>query len=138
MEKINELLAVLENTVPAKTKARLDKFSELKAEQVKAIQEKEANPTEENTAYIVEIEEAITEFEEDLIEELNELIEAKNQPAVVVETPASNTAKPTETTTVETKKEEKEDESSVSVFGLVFGGILLIASVGAINYFRKK
>ena len=62
---------------------------------------------------------------------------AKEQKANEPATPPASTAAPaTPPATPPAKSEEKKDGSGVLT--LVIGGVLLIASFGAINYFRKQ
>jgi hypothetical protein len=56
-----------------------------------------------------------------------------NEPATP---PASTEAPATPPAKSEEKKEDKKDGNGVLT--LVIGGVLLIASFGAINYFRKQ
>ena len=78
---------------------------------------------------------SLSERADFLVFSFPEAMESVSAPAPVSETP-----KETPQAKVEEKAEEKKDKKKEGsgVLTLVIGGALLIASFGAINYFRKQ
>lgn len=137
MDKIAELLEKLDNKVTPTIAKRLDGLNSLEKRLEVAKKELEANPDDEELKEShQEIVDYIEDYREDLIEDLESLVEAKAKEQKPVE------QKPTEEKPVEEKPvEEKpveEKESSTNIAGWIFGGLLLVGSLGAINYFRNN
>jgi hypothetical protein len=163
METINGLLKALDNKVPASMAKRLDGLGKLNQKLAVVREEHNENPTEESQEKLDEIVEFITDTQDDLIEDLSDLVakkreaEAKNRQiaknkadteAKELAEKQANDAKQKEELEqkeLEEKKalEEKpktdaDKKSGIGWGGLIAGGLLLVFSAGAINYFGKK
>jgi hypothetical protein len=135
MDKIGELLEKLDNKVTPTIAKRLDGLNSLEKRLEVAKKELEANPDDEELKEShQEIADYISDYEEDLIEDLEALVKAKQQKPVEKK---PTEEKPTEEKPVEQKPVE-EKESSTNIAGWIFGGLLLVGSLGAINYFRNN
>lgn len=146
MDKIVELLGKLDNKVPTPIAKRLDGLKNLESRYDVAKKELAESPNDE------ELEEAMTEityyledYRDDLIEDLEALVEAKEkaneQPTTDNKPKAENKPNGNNKPSGEEKPngdEKPEDKKSTNVAGFVLGGILLVASLGAINYFRNN
>jgi hypothetical protein len=136
METIKELLAKLDNKVTPSMAKKLDGLQALKEKLQLAKEEYEAEPTDEKLEDLQEIEEFIADENEDIIEDLKVLVRRKRF-AEEEEKSSQSTPKADEAPKGgETTKEE--EKSGLGVFGWVFGGVLLVASFGAINYWRNN
>ncbi len=140
MDKIAELLEKLDNKVTPTIAKRLDGLNSLEKRLEVAKKELEANPDDEELKEShQEIADYISDYEEDLIEDLEALVKSKKQKPIE-EKPIEE--KPTEEKPVEQKpieeKPKEEKESSTNMAGWIFGGLLLVGSLGAINYFRNN
>jgi ABC-type Na+ efflux pump permease subunit len=137
MEKIDLLLEKLEGIIPASLGSKIDKLDTLKDSYEDAILEHEKNPSEESETTLKESKDYIDGLESSIIEQLQSLVDKKQNDAKTKEVEAQNKAvePKTETTKVEPKEEKKE---SSGVLGLVIGAVLLVGSLGAINYFRNN
>jgi septal ring factor EnvC (AmiA/AmiB activator) len=161
METINDLLKALDNKVPASIAKRLDGLTKLNDKLVLAREEHGANPTEESQEKLGQIIEFITETQDDLREDLAELVAKKREADAKARQIARNRAnaeakKSAEAEALKEKEELEQKEllekealeatpitdpkkkSGIGWGGLVIGGVLLIVSAGAINYFGKK
>ena len=144
MEKIEILLEKLDNRIPSSLAKRLDTLDDLQDKLEVSGEDYEKNPTDENRDSYNEVIEYVEKFELAIIKDLEVLLEkrkaeelAKEQKANEPATPPASTEAPeTPPAKSEEKKEEKKDGNGVLT--LVIGGALLIASFGAINYFRKQ
>jgi hypothetical protein len=138
MDKIEVLLAKLDNRITSSLARRLDELDDLNEKLDLAGQEYEQNPSEENREKYNEIIEFVEGKELGVIRDLEALLEKRKAEAVEKRTPEPAPA-PAPAPAPETppaKSEEKKGNSGVLT--LVIGGALLIASFGAINYFRKQ
>jgi len=131
MEKIDLLLEKLDNRIPQSMANRLDKLDELQEKLELAGKEYEENPTDDNKEKYNGIIDFVEEKELGIIEDLEKLLQSrKSQPAQ-----GQNNPPATPPATPPANEEKKE---GIGVVGLVIGGVLLVASLGAINYFRKQ
>jgi hypothetical protein len=149
MEKIEILLEKLDNRIPSSLAKRIDTLDNLLEKNEAIGEEYQENPTDDNRKNYNEAMERFEKAELGVIEDLEALLEKRkadelakeqkaNEPAPAPKTtetqPATPQAKAEEK--VEEKKDKKKEGSGVLT--LVIGGALLIASFGAINYFRKQ
>ena len=143
MDKIAELLEKLENKVTPTIAKRLDGLNNLETRLAVAKKDLDASPDDEELKEShQEIVDYIEDYKEDLIEYLESLIEAK---AKAGEEKPKGEEKPTgeEKPKEEEKpkgeeKPKEEKESSTNIAGWIFGGLLLVGSLGAINYFKNN
>ena len=139
MEKIEILLEKLDNRIPQSLAKRLDTLDDLQEKLEASGEDYEQNPTEDNRKNYNEVIDYVEKMELGIIRDLERLLEKRKEEELAkkpAEAPATATATAPATETPEVKKEEKKD--STGVLTLVIGGALLIASFGAINYFRKQ
>ena len=143
MEKIEILLEKLDNRIPQSLAKRLDTLDDLQEKVEASGEDYEKNPTDDNRKNYNEVIDYVEKMELGIIRDLERLLEKRKEEELAkkpaeAEAPATATATATApaTETPEVKKEEKKD--STGVLTLVIGGALLIASFGAINYFRKQ
>lgn len=133
MDKILELLGKLDNKVPSTIAKRLDGLKNLESRYEVAKKELAENPEDEELQEaMTEITDYLEDYRDDLIEDLEDLVEAKEK--------AKEQPKAEDKPKAEEKPNgnEAEDKKSTNVAGFVLGGILLVASLGAINYFRNN
>ena len=138
MEKIEFLLEKLDNRITSSLAKRLDTLDELYEQLELDGQEYEKNPSDENRTKYNNIIEVVEEKELGIITDLEALLTKRKAEELAKETPAPATP-PVSTeapATPPAKSKEKKDNSGVLT--LVIGGVLLVASFGAINYFRKQ
>lgn len=136
METIKDLLAKLDNKVTPSMAKKLDGMQALKEKLRVAKEEYDAEPTDEKLEDLQDIEEFIADETEDIVEDLKVLVRRKKF-ADEEEKASESTPKAGEAPKAgETTKEE--EKSGLGVFGWVFGGVLLVASFGAINYWRNN
>ena len=137
MEKIEILLEKLDNRITSSLAKRLDTLDDLQEKLEASGEDYEKNPTDENRKSYNEVIEYVEKFELAIISDLEALLTKRKAEELAKETPAPA---PTPTPAVETpapaKSEEKKDGSGILT--LVIGGVLLVASFGAINYFREQ
>jgi cobalamin biosynthesis Mg chelatase CobN len=146
MEKIKLLLTKLNNKVPRSVAKKLDSLNELNQRLASAIEENKENQSPDSETEINEIKNYIQDFQEDLVEELEELVEAKEKAdakakeEAEAKTKEEADAKAKSDAEAKAKEEEAKNKkgSGIGTFGIVFGTLLLVGSLGAINYFRKK
>ena len=129
MDKIGELLEKLDNKVTPTLAKRINGLKSLNERLELSKKELSANPDDEELKEShQEIVDYIDDYREDLIEDLETLAKAKEKP--IEEKPIEE--KPKE------EKPKEEKESSTNIAGWIFGGLLLVGSLGAINYFRNN
>ena len=141
MEKIEILLEKLDNRIPQSLAKRLDTLDDLQEKLEASGEDYEKNPTDDNRKNYNEVIDYVEKMELGIIRDLERLLE-KRKEEELAKKPAEATATATATATApatetpEVKKEEKKE--GTGMLTLVIGGALLIASFGAINYFRKQ
>ena len=136
MDKIEILLRKLDNKVTAPIAKRLDGYQNLLQRVEVAKKDLEANPEDEELKEAFEeITDYISDYREDLIEDLEELVEAKEKQKQVESKPKVDEKPKVEE---KSKADEPKEEKSTNVAGFIIGGVLLVASLGAINYFRNN
>jgi hypothetical protein len=140
MEKIEILLEKLDNVITYSLQKRLDTLDDLQEKLEASGEDYEKNPTDENRDSYNEVIEYVEKMELGIIRDLEALLEKRKSEELAKEQKANEPATPPATTeaqaTPPAKSEEKKEGSGVLT--LVIGGVLLIASFGAINYFRKQ
>jgi len=129
MERINELLAKLDNKVSTSLIKKLDALKKLKTRVGLAEQEYNENPTDENKESLEQIEDYIADVEEDIADDLEDLLNERN--SKVGEEP----------TVIPASKKEEEEESSFGILGAL--GVVAaigvgIFTLGKLNLFDKK
>ena len=137
MEKIEILLEKLENRITASLAKRLDAFDDLNDNLDLAGQEYEKDPSDDNRKKYNEIIDYVEEKEQGIIADLEALLSKRKEEELAKDTPPApiaptETAKETPLVSSEVKKEGS------GILTLVIGSVLLVASLGAINYFRKQ
>jgi hypothetical protein len=142
MDKIAELLEKLENKVTPTIAKRLDGLNNLETRLAVAKKDLDASPDDEELKEShQEIVDYIEDYRDDLIEDLESLFEQKEKAKAKEEKLAEEKKLADEQKAkegVEPKEEVKEKESSTNIAGWIFGGLLLVGSLGAINYFRNN
>jgi len=155
MDKISSLLRKLDNNVSSSILKRVDGLKNLYNRLDVAKKDLSDNPDDEDLKNsLSEITDYINDYEDDLIEDLEILLQAKQEEYQRVRRAESERQKRAEfqrqkraeserqkQEEAEKQKksdEEKEKKSSGGVTALIVGGILLVASVGAINIFKNN
>jgi hypothetical protein len=143
MEKIEFLLEKLDNRIPSSLAKRLDTLDDLQEKLEVSGEDYEKNPTDENRESYNEVMEYVEKMELGIIRDLESLLEKRKAEALAKEQKANEPApapapNPSVNPTTETKEVKEEKKEGSGVLTLVIGGALLIASFGAINYFRKQ
>ena len=138
MEKIEILLEKLDNRITSSLAKRLDDLDDWNDKLDLAGQEYEKNPSDENRTKYNEVIEFVEGKELGIVGDLQKLLEKRKADELAKGTPAPVTppATPEAPATPPAKSEGKKDGSGILT--LVIGGVLLVASFGAINYFRKQ
>jgi len=144
MDKIELLLKKLDNRVPKSIATSLDDYYDLCEKLDVAEEELQENPSDENQEKFDEIADYINSLQHKIISSLTTLVQQKeekekegtpaSQPAPA---PASTDGKPAEQVDDKDKDKDK-DKKGMSVFGVVLGVTLLVATAGAYNYFSKN
>jgi hypothetical protein len=143
MEKIEILLEKLDNRIPSSLAKRLDTLDDLQEKLEASGEDYEKNPTDENRDSYNEVIEYVEKMELGIIRDLEALLEKRKAEALAKEQKANEPAPapapaPSVNPTTEKKEEKEEKKEGSGVLTLVIGGVLLVASFGAINYFRKQ
>jgi len=139
MEKIEILLDKLDNRITASLAKRLDSFDDLNEKLDLAGQEYEKDPSDDNRRKYNEIIEYVEEKELGIVSDLEALLakrkEEESKPAPAPAPAPASTPAPAPTNVTPDSEVKKEGSG---VLTLVIGSVLLVASLGAINYFRKQ
>lgn len=141
MDKIEVLLRKLDNKVTTPIAKRLDGYQNLLQRVQVAKKDLEASPEDEELKEAFEeITDYISDYREDLIEDLEGLVEAKEKQKQVESKPKVEQKPKVDEPKIEEKPkaDEPKEEKSTNVAGFIIGGVLLVASLGAINYFRNN
>lgn len=149
MDKIELLLKELDNRVPKSVGLRLDEYYDLCDRLEVAEEELKENPSEDNQAKFDEVNQYVSSMYDKLVASLTNLVEDKNKKEEEAEKqkrekeksasestetpPASTEGKP-----AEEENKKPEEKKGISVFGVVLGVTLLVATAGAYNYFSKN
>jgi len=143
MEKIDLLLEQLDNKIPQSLAKKIDKLDDLNEKLELAENEYQSDPSEENKESLDEINDYIETFELEIIQQLQSIVNNKRQSdakSKEVKTPTPIPAKQQtneqEPNTQQVSVEEKKESSGV--LGIVIGAVLLVGSLGAINYFKNN
>jgi hypothetical protein len=139
MDKILELLEKLDNKVTPTIAKRLDGLNSLEKRLEVAKTDLQASPDDEELKEShQEIVDYIEDYREDLIEDLESLFEQKEKAKAKEEKLAEEKKIADEQKAKEGIEPKEEKESSTNIAGWIFGGLLLVGSLGAINYFRNN
>lgn len=143
MEKIEHLLDQLDNRITSSLAKRLDNLDDLHEKLDLAGQEYDANSSDENRIKYNEVMEYVDEIEQGIVKDLQALLEKKKAEQLAKEQKANEPAKeptptPSANPTTEAKDTKEEKKEGSGVLTLIIGGALLVASFGAINYFRRR
>jgi len=131
MGKIEILLQKLDNKVTPNIAKRLDGLKSLNSKLRVSQKEYEANADDEELKEsLEEIKDYISDYEEDLIDDLESLLESKQK--------AENKPKVEEKPKGEEAPKDEDKKSSGGITALIIGGVLLVASIGAINIFKNN
>ena len=155
MEKIEILLEKLDNRIPSSLAKRLDDLDDLHDKLELSAQDYDKNPSDENREKYNEVMEYVEEIEQGIVRDLQALLEKKKAEQLAKEQKANEPAKepanesanesakeptptPSANPTTEVKETKEEKKEGSGVLALVIGGALLVASFGAINFFRRR
>lgn len=151
MDKIELLLEKLDNRIPQSLAMKLDKLDDFEEKLVLAQHEYTEEPTEENKDSLKEITDFVNKLRAEVESNLEKLVSQKEAKEKEEEekkgtpepqptpAPASTEGKPTEEADDKDKDKDKDKEKKgISVFGVVLGVTLLVATAGAYNYFSKN
>ncbi len=151
MEKIEILLDQLDNRIPSSLAKRIDTLDNLHEKLEASGEEYEENPTDDNRASYNEVIEYVDGIEQGIVKDLQALLEKRKAEVLAKEQKANEPAKepakepikeptpnPSANPTTETKEIKEDKKEGSGVLTLIIGGALLVASFGAINYFRRR
>ena len=155
MEKIEHLLDQLDNRITSSLAKRLDNLDDLHDKLELSGQEYDKNSSDENRIKYNEVMEYVDEVEQGIVKDLQALLEKKKAEQLAKEQKANEPAKepanesanesakeptptPSANPTTEVKETKEEKKEGSGVLALVIGGALLVASFGAINFFRRR
>lgn len=149
MDKIELLLEKLDNRIPQSLANKLDKLDDFEEKLLIAQREYTEEPTEENKDSLKEITDFVNQLRAEVESNLQKLVSQKEAKEKEEEekqgtpapqptpAPASTDGKPAEEVDDKDKDKDKE-KKGISVFGVVLGVTLLVATAGAYNYFSKN
>ena len=139
MGKIEILLEKLDDTITSSLAKRLDELDDLSEKLEASGEDYEKNPTDANRDSYNEAIDYVEKIENGIIRDLEALLEKRKAEELAKQTPATT---PEPNTTPENKSEttpsSEEKKEGSGILTLVIGSVLLVASLGAINYFRKQ
>ena len=133
-DTINELGLDVES-LPRILSQRVATVEDLKSKVSLAETEVAENPSEESEAKLKEVKDYTDEYFKDAKEQL-EAYKSKLDKKAKIDAEADG--KETKKELLETKPIEDHDKKSSGMGGLLIGGVLLIATLGAVNILRKK
>jgi hypothetical protein len=145
MDKIELLLEKLDNRIPQTLANKIDKLDDFEEKLLIAQNEYTDEPTRENKEILKEVTDFVNELKAEIESNLQKLVyqketkekEEKGGTPAPQPAPASTDGKPAEQVDDKDKDKDK-DKKGMSVFGVVLGVTLLVATAGAYNYFSKN
>jgi len=159
MGKIEILLEKLDNRITSSLAKRLDTLDDLSEKLEASGEDYERNPTDENRDSYNEVIDYVEKIENGIIRDLEALLQkrkaeelAKQRQATrpapapapapamqqVPATPQAEATPQAPANQSESTSSSNEKKKGSGVLTLVIGGVLLVASLGAINYFKKQ
>lgn len=139
MGKIEILLEKLDNTITSSLAKRLDTLDDLSEKLEASGEDYEKNPSDANRDKYNQVIDYVEKMENGIIRDLEALLEKRKAEELARQTPATPPAPstpPANESETTPKSEEKKEGSGLLT--LVVGSVLLVASLGAINFFRKQ
>jgi hypothetical protein len=139
MGKIEILLEKLDNRITSSLAKRLDTLDDLSEKLEASGEDYEKNPTDENRDSYNEVIDYVEKIENGIIRDLEALLEKRKAEELAKQTQATPPAPDTPPANQsESTSSSDEKKKGSGVLTLVIGGVLLVASLGAINYFKKQ
>lgn len=140
MGKIEILLEKLDNRITSSLAKRLDTLDDLSDKLEASGEDYEKNPTDENRDKYNEVIDYVEKIENGIIVDLEALLAKRKAEELAKQTPTTPiTPTAPDTPPVNPTPPSSEEKKEGSGFlTLVVGSVLLVASLGAINYFRKQ
>ena len=140
MGKIEILLEKLDNRITASLAKRLDTLDDLSEKLEASGEDYEKNPSDANRDSYNEVIDYVEKIENGIIRDLEALLQKRNAEELAKQTPATPVTPPAPNTPpVNPTPPISEDKKEGSGFlTLIVGSVLLVASLGAINYFKKQ
>lgn len=139
MGKIEILLEKLDNRITSSLAKRLNTLDDLSEKLEASGEDYEKNPTDANRDSYNEVIDYVEKMEDDIIRDLEALLEKRKAEELAKQTPATPPAPVTPPANQpETPPISEEKKEGSGILTLVIGSVLLVASLGAINYFRKQ
>jgi len=137
MGKIEILLEKLDNTITSSLAKRLDTLDDLSEKLEASGEDYEKNPSDANRDSYNEVIDYVEKMENGIIRDLEALLDKRKAEELAKQTPATPPAPETPPVNPTPPSSEEKKEGS-GILTLVVGSVLLVASLGAINYFRKQ
>jgi hypothetical protein len=116
---------------------RLDTLDDLSEKLEASGEDYEKNPSDENRDSYNEVIDYVEKMENGIIRDLEALLDKRKAEELAKQTPATPPAPETPPVNPTPPSSEEKKEGS-GILTLVVGSVLLVASLGAINYFRKQ
>jgi hypothetical protein len=136
MGKIEILLEKLDNRITSSLAKRLDTLDDLTEKLEVSGEDYEKNPSDENRDSYNEVIDYVEKMENGIIQDLEALLQKRKSEELAKQTSATPLKSTEAPATPLVKSEEKKDSSGILT--LVIGSVLLVASLGAINYFKRE